>query len=160
MKTSNMRSHLWFSTVYNETNMCSVFGDIKTSNDIFDKVQDFFKRSWSIFFYTSWSIDNKSEVGLGFTFYDERRGMESWRSTTKYIIDASGYRFPLPINNLQFSFPNLIIFLKLAECALSIDSESYCLMSDFFCSIQLLLGCSRDLSINQSFSFQFTNYLG
>lgn len=53
MKTSNMRSHLWFSTVYNETNMCSVFGDIKTSNDIFDKVQDFFKRSWSIFFYTS-----------------------------------------------------------------------------------------------------------
>lgn len=58
--------------------------------------------------------------------------MESWRSTTKYIIDASGYRFPLPINNLQFSFPNLIIFLKLAECTLSIDSECYCLMSDFF----------------------------
>lgn len=66
----------------------------------------------------------------------------------------------LPINNLQFSFPNLINFLKLSECALSIDSECYCLMSDFFCSIQLLLGCSRDLSINQSFSFQFTNYLG
>ena len=86
--------------------------------------------------------------------------MESWRSTTKYVIDASGYRFPLPINNLQFSFPNLINFLKLSECALSIDSESYCLMSDFFCSIQLLLGCSRDLCINQSFSFQFTNYLG
>ena len=58
--------------------------------------------------------------------------MESWRSTTKYVIDASGYRFPLPINNLQFSFPNLIIFLKLAESALSIDSECYCLMSDFF----------------------------
>ena len=60
----------------------------------------------------------------------------------------------------NFLFPNLIIFLKLAECALSIDSECYCLMSDFFCSIQLLLGCSRDLSINQSFSLQFTNYLG
>ena len=60
----------------------------------------------------------------------------------------------------NFLFPNLINFLKLAECALSIDSECYCLMSDFFCSIQLLLGCSRDLSINQSFSLQFTNYLG
>lgn len=114
MKTSNMRSHLWFSTVYNETNMCSVFGDIKTSNDIFDKVQDFFKRSWSIFFYTSWSIDNKSEVGLGFTFYDERRAMESWRSTTKYVIDASGYRFPLPIINLQFSFSKFDKFFKIS----------------------------------------------
>lgn len=36
---------------------------------------------------------------------------------------------------MKFSFPNLINFLKLAECALSIDSECYkiyCLMSDFF----------------------------
>lgn len=153
MKTSNMRSHLWFSTVYNETNMCSVFGDIKTSNDIFDKVQDFFKRSWSIFFYTSWSIDNKSEVGLGFTFYDERRGMESWRSTTKYVIDASGYRFPLPINNLQFSFPNLINFLKLSECALSIDSECYCLMSGFFAPYSCFLVAPETLVLTNPFHF-------
>ena len=59
----------------------------------------------------------------------------------------------LPINNLQFSFPNLINFLKLSECALSIDSECYCLMSGFFAPYSCFLVAPETLVLTNPFHF-------
>lgn len=53
----------------------------------------------------------------------------------------------------NFLFPNLINFLKLAECALSIDSECYCLMSGFFAPYSCFLVAPETLVLTNPFHF-------
>lgn len=88
-----LQSHLCTIIVVDDSNMCSLFRHIKASGKLLDKVQNLLKVPFSIEFYASRTINDKSKVNLCLAFCSQKKQLICEESDHVTWSFASSYKF-------------------------------------------------------------------